>query len=832
MSHFGPGYHTGRRRPQALSGSPVPITQALYPSAQWDGTPGSGFDTIPVDPARLNAKPAIRLVVPPHQRFTSDLWVGVVSYANAAGSLIGGTERIRFHFEGETSDILAPSFRPLTHADGSVYGCHAYWVRLRKPEQVTGAAQLFVEAVPADANLQSRVIGPYLFYPEATLHDAQMTVSPSLPEIAGANYQSVAAAINFCMEQDFNNPLITVTEAMEEDIDEGLVQSGPRLQPDGYYCIDGQGLLKIAKPTYTTDDGAIFRMKVDRIRFQRCVFEMDNLESVFDGDDHWLDQCTFTKAARYTLWRKTKRPRGQLVVGNPWFTECRFENVPHCVNEASLARGCSATNIYADFAADARCVVYNRINDFDSTDGFAEGVDALEISYTGPETTATFGVNGPDSNPNPKVFAAQWGANTANFTVSRDEVDFIAANAPGYDATSAGVGYNVQDVADWVNSLPGWNAVVLDDTRAAQLLGLTSEKNEDFAPQDVKNSTLTLHTFIDLHGDFYQARTGGVTENVVAAFNSGVGMVSQNIFLSGGEPVFDHVFVANAFMNKFQDAPEDILKYDTVFSSLASNPHSHIVLAHNSMPLQELRLNSASGYEPDGYCLVANNAFMGIEWVGTPNANLVIKDNVIDAGKAAPEGSENTVQTEDFSTKFVDSNAGDFAPSGALLTNGFSPRTQIDQAGAAFPAIAAVGALAASAETPTFTAQTVFDAQDFSIESRGTGTYAVIEGSDTLAAARDGVESGNRGWLVINLEPGTYRLRGDLSQWTGEGSVSAIQLRVRIDSVTQTTLTTAGPIDTSVTLTQPGVYALQPTSGGVGFTLTAQADAPLLEKTA
>lgn len=831
MPKIGPGYHAGRRRPQSLLEGQLTVAPALYPSAQWNGSPGSGFETLPEDPVRLTAKPAIRLIVPPHQRFDREIWIGVVSYANASGSLIGGIDRIRFRFEGETCDVVEPSFKGLTHADGSSYGCHAYWIRIRKPEAVSGGAHLYIEAIPADATMQSRVLGPYTFYPETTLYDAEMTVTPSQPEILGENYQSVAAALNYCMAQGLDNPLISVTEPLEEDIDAGLSQTGSRIQPSGYYTVNGQGLLTISKPVYTTDDEAIFRMKIDRVCFRQCVFDMENLESVFDGDDHWLDRCTFTKSARYTLWRKTKRPRGQLVVGNPWFTECAFVNVPHCVNEASLARGCVATNIYADFAADARCVIYSRINDFDTTDGFAQGVDSLEIIYTGPETSATFGVQSPDTNPNPKTFVAQWGTNSSTFTVSRDEVDFVIASSNGYDPTTAGVGYHVQDVADWINSLPDWGAVVLDNTRAAQLLGLTNEKNEDFPPQDVKDTTLALHTFIDLHGDFYQARTGGVEENVIAAFNVGFGMVSQNIFLSGGDPVYDHVIVGNAFMNKFQDGPDDILRYDTVFSSLASNPHSHIVLAHNSMPLQELRLNTASGYTPDAYCLVANNAFMGIEWVGSPAGDLAIEDNVIDAGKAAPAGSVNTAQAGDYSTKFVDSVAGDFSPAGILLTSGFAPRAQRDSTGSTFPTTAAVGAFAASADMFALVQQTTFDAFDFAIENRGTGTYAVIADASTLSAARDEIDPGNRGWFVMNVEPGTFRLRGELSQWTGEGTVNSIEMKVRIDNVTQVSLTSAGPVDTSFTVTQPGVLALQSTSGGVGFTLTAQPGVPLLEET-
>ena len=65
------------------------FVQNLEPSAGWNGTAATGFGgaygAVPTDPTRTTAKPALRLLVPPGQRFTDTLVVGVAAAANNAG---------------------------------------------------------------------------------------------------------------------------------------------------------------------------------------------------------------------------------------------------------------------------------------------------------------------------------------------------------------------------------------------------------------------------------------------------------------------------------------------------------------------------------------------------------------------------------------------------------------------------------------------------------------------------------------------------------------------------------------------------------------------------
>ena len=661
MGQFGFGHFAGRNATQFFPGTGVIAPPGLQPSSQWTGAPGTGFSTVPVDPARLTAKPALRLIEPPNQYYTSELIVGALAFANDGGTLIGAIDRVRFHFEGSTIDVMEPTLRKLTHADGTPYQCLGYWVSLRAPVSTRGHAHLYIEAIPADATMQRRVIGPFRFSPQDQLHDHSVTVAPSQPQSAGVNYHSVGAALDFLKSAGAQNPLVTITEPLIEDFSAN--ESGsPGYEPMGYATITATAPVTFAKSAYTTDVAAQMRSKWNQLRFKgpNITFDMRYISGLrrgnTSGGEFWLDGCRFINSeGRYSLWRKTGRPLGYIVEGSPWFTEVEFVDVPNMVNLARLARGCKVVRGYNDFCGDGRAVIYNRVDGLDSTDGYLVDVPALRVEYTGPESTATFAKTPPG---NTQTFTARWGANSENFKVGVTEAYFTGAT---------GDGYHVQDVADWLNGLPGWNATVIDDTRAANHLSMPEVKNIAFT-ENVKDRALELVTLIDFHGDFYQQRFNGLTENCIIAFNHGTGMRGQNIFLSAiPGPANDFIVIGNAFANV--PATTGYALYDQVSSQLSRSVHSHTVFAHNSMPTQLLRFRTDQGFAPDRYCLIANNALLSIVWNGAPETNLVISNNAIDAGENDPSGAEGTVIAGDYTSKFVDMGAGDFTPAGELLAN-------------------------------------------------------------------------------------------------------------------------------------------------------------------
>ena len=175
----------------------------LQPSSAWNGTAGSGFSSLPSDPTRTTAKPVVRLIDPPNQFFTDELTISVMAFANDSGTLIGGIDRVRFRFEGESIDVLAPALRLFVRHDGSTYRLPCYTVQLKRPAGTSGLADLYIEAIPSDATMQSRVLGPYQFGLTPTKHDWSATVG------TGGDYADPTTAAIAARTALAQNPLIT-----------------------------------------------------------------------------------------------------------------------------------------------------------------------------------------------------------------------------------------------------------------------------------------------------------------------------------------------------------------------------------------------------------------------------------------------------------------------------------------------------------------------------------------------------------------------------------------------------------------------------------------------
>jgi hypothetical protein len=202
---------------------------------------------------------------------------------------------------------------------------------------------------------------------------------------------------------------------------------------------------------------------------------------------------------------------------------------------------------------------------------------------------------------------------------------------------------------------------------------------------DVKTAPLTLVTMFDVHADWYQKDGGALTENVIVYGNTAIGCECQNIFLADTTAINDLVFINNAIHNKAANGSAGILK------SQCSRSHSHVIIAHNSFASQDLLLRTPT-YNPDAYCLVANNAVKALAWEGVVDADLTIVNNHIHAGQLPPPGAAGTTSGGTGASLFADAENGDFAPAGDLLANGKVPVVQLDIAGATRPALASVGA--------------------------------------------------------------------------------------------------------------------------------------------
>lgn len=635
----------------------------VTPGSAWNGTAGSGFGAVPADPARTTAKPACVPLEPPNQYFTSYQVVGVSAWANNAGSLDNcGLEKVIVHYEGRTAEILEPSFYSYRDVNGQTRTLFGWWAVLLH-NGTNGHARVYFEAVPKDATMQRRVIGPYQYSPQAAIYDVQLTVAPSQPEIAGQRYQSLDNAMAYCRTSARQNPLITFVEPGTYDLSAtGSVYSG-----QGRCNITASVPVTFAKAAYVSD-ATSFRTRYDGMHIfgANITIDMQFAAEIFkEGGsgviNHWLDGVTVIHDPSI-LWRKSGRPVSFLVRGNPWFTECRLIGGNDMGKNANLARNNYMANGFADCISAARCVIGNTIANWSSASRTVE-IPSLTVQYTGAGGTATLSRSSSGST---RTFTARVdGVSVGTFTVDSTEAAFLA-----------GTNYNVANVVNWLNSLAGWTATLLDDSRVATVLGLTGTKTSNntanFTNVDCKTAPLTLVTMFDVHADWGQYNVGSTAyENIVIANNTVIGAVTQNLFIgNNSSPIRDFIVVNNSFHNDGDS------KTNAIFSQFLGN-HGHMVTAHNTFANQELRCRSSNVV--DAYCLLANNALVAFaaEVLGgvTGAVGLTIRDNHLQTGGNVPPANfifptaTGTTVGGAEADLFPRAASGDFTPAGVLLSN-------------------------------------------------------------------------------------------------------------------------------------------------------------------
>ena len=684
MGSFGFGA-AGRPRLLAPFSPPAPDS-FISPSEDWTGTAASGFSATPTDPARTTAKPAMRLLVPPNQFYTDELLVGVIAGANDGGSLYDnmGLSHVTAHYEGNSVDIAAPSFETFDDANGNPVTYFGWWVRLKHDGRL-GAANLYFEAVPSDATMQHRVMGPYAFFPNDTKHDHEIEIAASKSEIVGVRYQTPRNANLWLKAQLARNPRLTITEvpALGYLDFTGMGGAGARYFGDGYLTVESTVPVIIAKPAYTNDTPALMRPSWDGIWFKgsNITFDFAAMYEIYQESEprqHVFDGVTMTNSAgRDVLWpRGISRPVSWCVRGNPWFLEVTASNLLDLGQSASLYRGCTISDGFADAMNGTRCAIGNAWSNWNSG-FFRQEIDALTVQYAGAGT-GTVEISGTSGSTR-TITAKVNGASVGSFTIQNSNTAF-----------TANTNYSVQNVVDWFNNLSGWTATLNDNSRAASYLTQAGLNGFGaFGPVDAKTTPFTFVTAIDVHSDWYQEGTTTPWENVILYGNTGLDLLCQNVMI-GATLTKDWLILNNAIAN-------DPSEPDTaVFYSQFSKGHSHVVFAHNTYVAQDLGLRTDTGstgqYAGDAYCLVANNVLRDLVWTGTPDADVMVKSNHLQADATGTDDTGETIDG-DGESLFADAAAGDFAPAGALLANLKAPVVRYDLVGNLRGTTAAAGAV-------------------------------------------------------------------------------------------------------------------------------------------
>ncbi len=680
--------------PGLASGFPV-AGPLLAPSSQWIGTAASGFSTLPSDPERLTAKPALRLLVPPGQYYTDKLNVGVAAAANDSGSLIGGVDRVRFRYEGETIDVVEETPFTFLASDGELVTYHAYWITLSKPADLIGEAQLFVEAIPADATMQSRVIGPYSFFPSDILHGAEYTVDPQSP-VSDTNLHSFDAAVAKAKSDAAPNPRVTFMRSMSNVV---MSPVPPTFTPSGYLTVEARAPVSFGRSGLvgmsSVDSDSNLRPRLNGLwlKGKNITIDYAHVDNLFTegGKEFVLDGITMTNSrGPRSLWRGGPYWTGSRVRNNPYFLEVSASNLENAAVGASLVRGGNFIEISRDIFADARCVVGTSVkvhNDRHLNDD----APAFLIEYSGPENMATLSRSG-NVDPNDATYTFKWGSNSVNFTVGKQPTDYAGSTSDGY---------YFSDIVDFINTTlagldDGWSATLLDtEQRRASSGSLPGLKGLGFGDTNCAGTSLQVTSSFDAHGDWYQQRFNTITENVIVYDNIAFDLQSQNIFISSTSSALDFVFFNNALGNDPDGS--DYFSTSSVFSQLGrSNSESalsHVVVAHCSMPNQALTFrNDGASSTFDNYCLVANNALRDLLSAGSGQIDARIAANHLHEGADPLSEADGTTTGGNETNLFVDFNQGNFTPAGELLVYLKQPTVGRNSLGVSRTPLAPVGA--------------------------------------------------------------------------------------------------------------------------------------------
>lgn len=623
------------QRFRSIGKSGVPT---LKPGENWAGTPASGFATLPADPERTTAKPAMRLLVVPNQTYTGELVVGVIAGANNKGSLRNlGLSHVVFHYEGSRAKAVEPSYYTYADVNGKSHTVLGWWTVLLNDGR-QGSAQLYVEAVPADPLMQARVMGPFPFHPAVQQHDRELTVAPSRMTIPGMRYKSVEAALGHLRDVSASNGRITIVE-------------------NGTYTLSGIGKPYLTAEGWTTIEASVpvtfalerehkghFRPMFAGLRLAGSNITIDmrhvaELRPEAKGLPFWFDGVRIVNSGgRDELWDKHARPSSWTSRRKPYFTDCYMEGLANAGTGAALLRCNTLLKGTSDCVTSAECVVGNLTDDW-SSETWKRQIPSLDVRYAGGAGDATLQISGGN------------GKALRTFTAREDGKVVGTFEAQGADAKLPR--YHVHEVVDWLNSLAGWQAALLDDSRFACALGprgVVGTAGGRLAETNVKDKPLTLITLFDFHADWWQKNAGTVPENVIIADNTSLNIAAADLFINL-DTARDYLIFNNVFSQN--------TSYATAKASQFLRPTEHVVLVHNSMPDQAFLFMGQ--YRPDAYSLVANNVFK--DWTVINDA--VMRDNhLLDPGRSgAGRGSTagGTLQT-----LFPGYARGDMRPSGEL----------------------------------------------------------------------------------------------------------------------------------------------------------------------
>lgn len=524
---------------------PAAPTTKLAPSAQYNGTPGSGFggayESLPNDPTRETAKPALRLLSVPWTVFTDDGWIA--ADAGCKGGLING---VTFILEGVSVNVPTKTTRTYQDANGVTRSLKAYWVQVDHAawmaiSSAEAKARLVVIADPVDVTMQRRVLGAGTTTndPELYFYAANDEFTHELTIGSGGDFATINEARTWRVANTTARPKFTFTTSGDypvttpgSDFNEAGAWAVFAAAP-GVTAYIGNGAAIDTRPKWS---GMCFRGSGVVLDVAKLGYGIDNAlwipNLAGNGNGRlWLDGCEFTcgapseanggsssGATALYLGREPQAPpfyfNGlSLAARNVFYTEVNAHDlsawglvgarlIRHCTVDM-----CSGSNVEGLVGAAVGVTLTNLGG---VTTGQAVRHDAFTLSYSGG-SVIEYQKDSNNGSPGPFNLWVDGVLNTKYLNWS-------------------GTPTTVAELIDWINGLgvSGLVATVASpatDRVAAYLTTAAVAGNSQPIPRTTLSGSRVFQTVIDVHANGF-AWSGATYENAIVAYVSIPGCVS------------------------------------------------------------------------------------------------------------------------------------------------------------------------------------------------------------------------------------------------------------------------------------------------------------------
>lgn len=687
-----------------------PTSSSLGPSGKWNGTGGSGYGApyldAPVDPTRTTAKPAGLLLNVPRTPFTADTILVVNAHAAVIAGF-GGVQQVNFYCEGTKRSIYTPTATVREDANGAdkTWFGHSVVLDWDVPISLTTTGELvcYMEIIPNNGALQTRVLGPFSFYPRNTgvgsgcEFDKKIICDKDGIDIAGTQYNTLVKCLNYFTtggagaafqfpnieiirngDHTFQTAVsseslararftvITAADGIVANVGDGSAnRPAAGLQYDGV-CFRGAGILiDLAKisPNLTG-----FRLRTSSNK----LLWFDGCE-LYCGDNDYLLGSGSGMGALYDevtssgYWVSAQSG----LTSGLYFTDVDAHDLPgYGLGFCALVRCCVLDGV----GGSAHENVYGGV--FGGTTSRIGGIlsglrtyqDCMTLAYTGAGT-GTVTVSGNS------------GASSRTLTLLVNGVSVHTMAITGTAPTPPSSTPNTTKVAAVVSNInaygTGWAAVEITqaEPRAACFLTLESYGNASpigispNTPPPVINATpKTFATWIDVHADGLVWHDG-TFENVVVDRLDLEELVSCTMIGLNSNATLKDFYVGHVTS---QDTSAD---YGEGASGgyISSASASHLVLEYISQAAGQQ--NMTTTFTPDAYCSFRQCALETLQWSTRGSGiypSLAIEGlSIIYTASGLPVGSNATSKVQPFgytdANLFTDPATPNFIPLSPLL---------------------------------------------------------------------------------------------------------------------------------------------------------------------